>query len=122
MQLKPEHLTEHGKKLWAAHEQKGGSWSGFVNWVKGAAKTVWNKAIKPAARFIKDNGIISKIADKIDPRAGTVARAVGLGRKKKSQKGGTLAWSGIDKARRAGQINFPKKPILGAGAKKVVFG
>ena len=127
MQLKQEHLTGYGRKLWAAHQQKGGSWSDFTNWVKGAASTVWNKAIKPAARWIKDTKSVSKVAGAVNPNAGKVASAVGLGARKGirrgPQQGGSMAWNGYDKY--AGMVNRPKlqpKPMLGAGMASVQFG
>ena len=88
------HLTGYGKKLWAIHKQAGGSWSDFTNWVKGAAntvadagKTVYERAIKPAHQWIKDNKIISKFGNQID-KSGTLSKLAGVaGYGKKKQKG-----------------------------------
>jgi hypothetical protein len=44
--------------------QRGGSWSDFVNWVKGAASTVYNKVLKPVGNYIAEKPLsaISKVA------------------------------------------------------------
>ena len=60
---------------------------GFVDWVKGAANTVYNSAIKPAAKWVKDNHVISTAAGFIPHPAGKAASAVlrqaGFGKKKR---------------------------------------
>jgi hypothetical protein len=62
----------------------------FTKTIPGAAKTVYNKAIKPAANFVKKNHIISSVTGLIPSPAGKVAaiglRAVGLGRKRRVRK------------------------------------
>ena len=60
--------------------------AGFLDWIKGAANTVWNGAIKPAANFVKDQHLISRgLSAFNDPRAkaaGAAAGALGLGKKR----------------------------------------
>jgi hypothetical protein len=64
--------------------RRGGSlWS----WIKGAANTVYNKAIKPAHNFLKNNHVYSSAAALIPHPAGKVAaaglRAAGYGRRRR---------------------------------------
>jgi hypothetical protein len=66
--------------------------SGIIDWIKGAANTVYDKVLKPVGNWVKDNKIISKVfslAGNLDPRfkAGAIAAdAVGLGRKRRTRK------------------------------------
>ena len=67
--------------------QYGGDFLGIGNWVRGAANTVWNKALKPAAQYVKDNRLLSKAVGLIPHPAGKIGsevlRQAGFGRKKK---------------------------------------
>ena len=60
--------------------------NGVWDWIKGAANTVYNKAIKPAYNFAKDTKALSTIAGLIPHSGAKVVsaglRAVGLGRGK----------------------------------------
>ena len=63
----------------------------FTRTIPNAAKTVYNKALKPAGRWIKDNKVISrglKAVGSLDPSgrvsaAGNLADTVGLGKRRK---------------------------------------
>ena len=62
----------------------------FTKTIPNAAKTVYNKALKPVGNFIKDKKIISTVGNALGavgvPYAGTVGRvagAVGLGKKRR---------------------------------------
>ena len=70
-----DYLLQGKGKQYATHapllkeiKQKGGSYNGkggsFLSWLRGAASTVYNKVIKPAANYIKDKPLtaISKVA------------------------------------------------------------
>lgn len=67
---------------YGGQEGDGAAW----DWIKGAANTVYQKAIRPAAKFIKDNRILSTAAGFIPhPAAGAAAgllRQAGLGRRR----------------------------------------
>jgi hypothetical protein len=68
--------------------QHGGSWSDFTNWVRGAANTVYQKALVPTAHFIKDQHILSTAAGLLlHPAAkfGAIGlRQAGFGKKKRT--------------------------------------
>jgi hypothetical protein len=70
--------------------QYGGSWSDFTNWVRGAANTVYRKALVPTGNFIKDQHILSTAAGFIPHPAGAVGafalRQAGLGKKPRAGK------------------------------------
>lgn len=69
----------------------------FTKTIPNAAKTVYNKAIKPAYNFAKDTKIVSRLADAAGQKGiAEGARQVGLGhrRKRKTQKGGAKAVGG----------------------------
>ena len=72
-----------GKKKGGGKKRMAGG-SKIGDWFKGAANTVWNKAIKPAGNFIKDHHVLSTVAGMIpDGRAkigATALRAIGLGK------------------------------------------
>jgi hypothetical protein len=97
------------KMLASSIVQAGGSWSGFTNWVKGAANTVakgvksganavYNGAIKPGFEYVKKNPIstIGKVAGlagmipspfsgplkAVGAAASTVGRLTGTGSRK----------------------------------------
>ncbi len=62
----------------------------FTKTIPGAAKVVYNKALKPVGKFIKDQHLISK-GLKLIPHPGaqlgsTVAGAVGLGRRRRRRR------------------------------------
>lgn len=59
----------------------------FTKTIPRAAKTVYNKAIKPTGKFLKDSKILSTLSGFIPHPAGKIAsaglNAVGLGRRRK---------------------------------------
>jgi hypothetical protein len=62
----------------------------FTKTIPNAAKTVYNKALKPAGNFIKNNHLLSTVAALIPHPAGKVGaaglRAVGLGRRRRVRR------------------------------------
>ena len=69
----------------------------FTKTIPGAAKTVYNKALKPAGNWIKDHHVLSSVAGVLPGGIATKLasvglKAVGLGRKpRKKRVGGSLA-------------------------------
>ncbi len=73
--------------------RRGGNiFNSIGSWVKGAANTVYNKALKPAARFIKDNHLISTAVGLLPHPAGKAAgiglRLAGYGRRRRVRRRG----------------------------------
>lgn len=70
--------------------QYGEGWSDFTNWVKGAANTVYTKALVPAGNWIKDNHVLSEVAGIIPHPAGKAAamvlRQAGLGKQRRQRR------------------------------------
>ena len=93
MIAKGKKMIAQGRKLNGGHKRRGGSkfTDFFTKTIPGAAKVVYNKVLqptyekvlKPAGKFIKDQHLISKglalIPHPGAKLAGTVAGAVGLG-------------------------------------------
>lgn len=74
-----------------ARRRRGGDFLGIGNFFKhtipSAAKTVYNKALKPTANWIRDNKVLSTAAGYIPHPAGTAVstglKLVGLGRRRR---------------------------------------
>jgi hypothetical protein len=70
----------------------------FTKTIPSAAKTVYNKAIKPAGNFIKDHHLLSTVAAMIPHPGGKVGaaglRAIGLGRRRQRVVGGSRTMMG----------------------------
>jgi hypothetical protein len=97
-----------GRLLHAIH-QSGGSWSDFTNWVKGAANTVYNKALKPAWEYVKKKPVstagyilkgLSYIPSPLSGALSTAGTAVGAAGTAfgKGMKGGARKQEGSGKA------------------------
>jgi hypothetical protein len=60
---------------------------GFGSWIKGAAGTVMNKVIKPVAKIIKDNKVVSSaLAASGNPTLASMALNRGWGRKRRRSR------------------------------------
>ena len=61
----------------------------FTKTIPSAAKTVYNKAIKPAGQFIKDHHVLSTVAGFIPHPGAKIGaaglKAIGLGRRKRKR-------------------------------------
>ncbi len=78
-----------------ARRRGGNIFNSIGSWVKGAANTVYNKALKPAANFVKNNHLISTAVGLIPHPAGRAAgiglRLAGFGKRRRRRGGARYA-------------------------------
>jgi hypothetical protein len=101
---KKAHLSGAGRAMWETHKQKGGSWGSFIEGIKKAGRTVYDRAIKPAYQYVRDKPLTTLATGlKFVPGVGsTLAKPVeiaanltGKGRRRRRKPAKQAGGSGI---------------------------